>query len=81
MKQTLNLTDEQSAKLKTNREAMQQKIKSIREDQSLNDESKKEKVKELMKQQKENMRSILTEDQLKKLDELKQKRGTRKKIV
>lgn len=81
MKTSLGLTDEQSAKLNSNRTAMQEKMKAIREDKSLNDEAKKEQVKELMKKQRENMRSILTEEQLKKLDEQKQKRGAHKKIV
>ena len=81
MKTDLGLSDEQSAKLKSQREAMHQKMKTIREDKSLNDEAKKEHVKELMKKQKANMRSILTEEQLKKLDEQKQKRASHKKIV
>jgi Spy/CpxP family protein refolding chaperone len=81
MKTDLGLSDEQSAKLKSNRTATQEKIKAIREDKSLNDDAKKEQAKELMKKQKENMRSILTEEQLKKLDEQKQKRASHKKIV
>ena len=79
MKTDLGLTDEQSAKLKSDRTAMQEKMKAIREDKSLNDEAKKEQVKELMKKQKEDMRSILTEEQLKKLDEQKQKRPSIKR--
>lgn len=81
MKTELGLSEEQSAKLKANREAMSEKIKSIREDKSLNDESKKEQTKELMKKQKEEMKSILTEEQLKKLKEQKHQRPSRKKIV
>jgi Spy/CpxP family protein refolding chaperone len=81
MKTNLGLSDEQSAKLKSERAVVQEKMKAIREDKSLDDQAKKEHVKELMKKQKENMRSILTEEQLKKLDEQKQKRGSHKKIV
>ncbi|MEP7374834.1 MAG: Spy/CpxP family protein refolding chaperone [Chitinophagaceae bacterium] len=81
MKTSLGLSDDQSAKLQTNHAAMQEKMKAIREDKSLNDEAKKEQVKELLKKQKEDMRSTLTEEQLKKLDEQKQKRGSHKKIV
>ena len=81
MKATLGLSDEQSAKLKSNHEVMAEKIKAIREDKSLNDESKKEQVEELRKKQKEEMKSILTEEQLKKLGEQKQTRGFRKKAV
>ena len=81
MKVDLGLNDEQTAKLKSERAAMQEKMKAIRDDKSLNDEVKKEQVKELMKKQKENMRSILTEEQLKKWDEQKQNRTSHKKIV
>jgi len=69
MKKDLNLTDEQSAKLESNRKATADKMKTIREDKSLTDEQKKEKSKELMKQQKESMKSILTEEQLQQLKE------------
>jgi Spy/CpxP family protein refolding chaperone len=81
MKTSLGLTEEQSAKLNSNRAAMQEKMKAIREDKSLNDEAKKEQAKELMKKQKADMRSILTEEQLKKLDEQKKKRPSHRKIV
>lgn len=81
MKAELGLSDEQSAKLKGNREAVAGKIKTIREDKSLSDESKKEQVKELIKKQKEDMKSILTEEQLKKLEEQKKHRHSRKKTV
>lgn len=48
---------------------MAEKIKAIRENKSLSDERKKEEMKELMKKQKETMKSILTEEQMKKLQE------------
>ena len=81
MKEDLNLSEEQSAKLKSKREALQQKMKTLREDPSLSDDAKKEQYKELMKQRKENLRSILTEDQWKKLQEQKQKRPNKTKFV
>jgi Spy/CpxP family protein refolding chaperone len=81
LKQTLNLTDEQAAKLKSSRESLQTQMRSIRDDKSLSDDAKKAQRKELMKQQHENFRSILTDDQRKKLDEMKQERHTRKKTV
>lgn len=71
MKTQLGLTDEQSAKMDSHRKEMGEKMKSIRENKSLSDEQKKEQMKSLMKTQKENMKSILTEDQLKKLIEMK----------
>jgi len=79
LKTVLGLSDEQSAKMETNRKQMGEKMRAIREDKSLSDEQKKEKTKELMKQQKENMKSILTEEQLKKLKESRDhKDGDRK---
>jgi len=74
MKTELGLTDEQSAKMQSNRKAMGEKMKALRENKSLTDNQKKEQMKELMKQQKENMKSVLTEDQLKKLNEIKHNR-------
>jgi len=76
MKLRLGLSDEQSAKLQKNRTEMAEKIKAIHENKSLSDEKKKEEMKELMKKQKETMKSILTEEQMKKLQEgRKQKPG------
>jgi len=74
MKTELGLTDEQSAKMQQNRKELGDKMKALHEDKSLSDDQKKEKMKELHKQQKENMKSILTEDQLKKLKENDHKR-------
>lgn len=69
MKEELKLTDEQSAKLAENRRATMEKVKTIREDKSLTDDQRREKVKEAMKSQKEGMKRLLTEEQLKKMKE------------
>jgi Spy/CpxP family protein refolding chaperone len=74
MKTELGLTDEQSAKMLQNRKDAGEKMKAIREDKSLTEEQKKEKIKELYKQQKETLKSVLTEEQMKKLKESDQKR-------
>ena len=81
MKTELGLSDEQSAKMKANREAMGAKMKAIRENKSLGEEQKREQMKELMKSQKDNMKSILTEEQMKKFKESRQHRpqGERKR--
>jgi hypothetical protein len=71
MKIKLGLTDDQVAKLNTSRSDMMGKMKALRENNSLDEGSKREQMKELMKQQKENMKSILTEEQLKKWQEAK----------
>ncbi len=81
MKFALGLSDEQSAKIQSNRKATGEKIKTISENNSLSDEQKRKKMKELHKEVKENMKSILTEDQMTKFKETKYKRpeGERRK--
>lgn len=73
-KNRLNLTDAQAAQLKKNKAETMEKMKAIREDKSLSDEQKKEQMKELHKSRQENMKSILTADQLKKMKEMKHKK-------
>jgi Spy/CpxP family protein refolding chaperone len=74
MKTRLGLTDEQSAKLKKNHEDMEIKMKAIREDKSLSEEKKREAVKDLMKSNKDALKSILTEEQMKKMKEERMER-------
>ena len=69
MRTRLNLTDDQAAKLKQSHSDMAEKIQSIRENQSLTDDQKKEQVQELRKKNQENLKTILSEDQLKRLHE------------
>jgi len=69
MKTHLGLTEEQSAKMEKSRKEMAEKMKAIRENKSLSDEKKREEMKELAEKQKETMKSILTEEQLKKMKE------------
>jgi hypothetical protein len=57
--------------MEKNRKELAEKIRSIRENKSLSHEKKREEMKELMKKQKENMKSILTEEQFKKMKESK----------
>jgi Spy/CpxP family protein refolding chaperone len=74
MKIRLGLSDDQVARLKKSRTETAAKMKAIHENASLTDDQKKEQAKELMKQRKENLKSILTEEQLKKM----QDRGSRR---
>ena len=69
MKTRLGLSEEQSAKLDKSRKEWKDKMKSIHDDKTLNDEQKKEQYRSLQQQQKESMKSILTEDQMKKWKE------------
>ena len=84
MKTNLGITDAQSAAMGKYKTELQQKLKVIKEDKKLTDDQKKEKAKELLKSHKESMKSILTEEQLKKLKESKERKpsghfGGRKK--
>jgi Spy/CpxP family protein refolding chaperone len=81
MKETLGLTADQQAKLDKNRSEMKEKMKSIREDKSLDDAAKKEKMKELMKGNKESMKSILTEEQRNKMMEMKKQHQQKRKGI
>jgi hypothetical protein len=69
MRTRLNLTDDQTTRLKQSRSEMAEKLKAIRENQSLSDDQKKEQVQELKKKNQENLKTILSEDQLKRLHE------------
>jgi hypothetical protein len=69
MRTRLNLTDDQASRLKQSHSEMAEKMKAIRENQSLTTDQKKEQVKELRKKNQENLKTILSEDQLKRLHE------------
>jgi Spy/CpxP family protein refolding chaperone len=73
MKEELKLTDEQLAKMTENRTASAQKLKAIRENDSLKDEQKKE--------QKKNMKSLLTEEQLQKMKENRKQHSKKGKVI
>ena len=77
MKKELNLTDDQVNALKKNHEAMAQKFKAMREDKNLSEDQKKAEMKEFRKQQHESLKSILTPEQLQKLEQQKKHRNHR----
>lgn len=68
MQSTLGLSEDQSTQLKALREYTQKKVKGIRENQALTDSQKKEQVRAVFKQQREDMKSILTPEQMKKME-------------
>lgn len=76
MKTRLGLTDDQAKKLKESQAGVHEKIKNIRKDQTLSDSQKKEQVKAIMKQQHENMKSVLTPEQLQKMKSGRKNRKT-----
>ena len=67
MKTELGLSPDQSAKMDANRKALMTEMKAIRENNSYSQEQKMEKMKELHKKQKENLKTILTPEQLEKI--------------
>lgn len=67
----LDLTSDQSAKLKAQKEASKAKIDAIKNNSSLTEEQKKAQVKEVMKSSKADMKNILTAEQMKKMQEMK----------
>lgn len=74
MKTTLGLSDEQSAKIKALRADTRTKMKSIREDQTLSEDQKKQQVMAAFKDQRESMNKILTPEQQKKMESMRGKR-------
>jgi len=71
MKIDLGLKDEQVATIKASQTQLHEKVKAIHENDALLPEQKKEQVKALMNQQKESLKSVLTVDQLAKLESMK----------
>lgn len=68
MMNDLNLTDEQKASMKADREAMKVKMDAIKNDPNLTAEQKKEKAKSMMQEERSKMQSILTAEQRAKMD-------------
>jgi len=70
----LNLTTDQQAKMKEIRKEYKNKLESVRNDDALTQEQKKTRIKELMKQQQEQVKMILTQEQIEKMESLKKER-------
>jgi Spy/CpxP family protein refolding chaperone len=67
MKSKLNLTDDQVAKLQQQRNDLKTQLKAIHENQSLDQTAKREQSRALVQKQKDNFKSVLTQEQLDKL--------------
>jgi Spy/CpxP family protein refolding chaperone len=72
MKDKLSLTDAQVAQVKDLFKNQFSEMQKIREDDSLSDDDKKAKAKELMKSTREQIRDLLTDDQQKIFDTMPQ---------
>ena len=71
MKTQLGLTEDQVTKLKAQRDVMHSRMKAIKENESLTREQVMDQVKALKNEAKEQHKMILTEEQLKKMEEMK----------
>ncbi|MBC7827078.1 MAG: hypothetical protein H7122_04985 [Chitinophagaceae bacterium] len=78
MKKDLGLTEAQSSKLNTMNETYKTKFESLKKNESLDRTAKKEQFKALHQQHKEELKNMLTQEQVQKLDEMKKDRGGRK---
>ncbi len=74
LKIKLNLSDEQVASIKANRQIQQTKVAAILQNDTLSRIDKKEQLLAIRNTNKENMKSILTPSQLDKWEELKQQK-------
>lgn len=74
MQKELNLTYDQQAKIKNIRADFKSKAETVRNDQSLTQDQKRAKFRELMQQQRDQMKTVLTKEQLDKWQQLRSER-------
>jgi len=74
MKAKLNLSDEQVAKISTAKQAEHEQFKAITQNDNLSRLQKKDQVMALREQNKNNFKSILTPEQISKMEEMKKTR-------
>ncbi len=75
----LNLTQDQKDKLKQYREDNMKKMEEIRNNSSLSEDQKQEKMKALREEGRKNTESILTDEQKKKMKEMRDDRMKERK--
>ncbi|MFT3979954.1 MAG: hypothetical protein QM687_05750 [Ferruginibacter sp.] len=73
----VNLTDAQKEQLKKDRQSAKSQMDAIRNDASLSDAQKQEKIKALKEQQKQNMQALLTPEQKKQIQDNRAAAGTK----
>lgn len=73
----LNLTADQQTKMQQIRADFRSKMEAIRNDNALTQEQKKTKFQELAKAQQEQVKSILTKEQIQKMESLRKERPAR----
>lgn len=81
MKLRLDLNNEQFGKLKSQRLETMEKMKAIQENKSMDVMKKRQEIKELLKQRNQNLKSILTEEQMKKMQEFRKPAHKKRRIL
>ena len=74
MQEELGLTSEQQQKVSSIHSEFRPRFKALRNDDALTQEQKKEKMRQLMQQQQEQMKAVLTPEQIQKMQSLRQQR-------
>lgn len=77
LQKDLNLTSEQQAKMNEIRTGFKTKAETLRNDQALTQDQKKERLQELRKEQQEQMKTVLTKEQQEKMQSLRKERPAR----
>lgn len=77
LQKELNLTTEQQAKMKEIRTGFKAKAEALRNDQTLTDEQRRTQMRDLLKQQQEQIKTVLTKEQQEKLQSLRKEHAAR----
>ena len=77
LKEKLSLSDDQSAKLKAQHEVVKQRKLAIKNDNTLSDDAKKARMKDLKKETHEQRNMVLTSAQIEKMKEFKKEHKNR----
>ncbi len=77
LQKELNLTEDQKDKMAKIRTDFRGRFEALRKDNSLTREQKKSKMQELMKAQNEQIKTVLTKQQIEKMESLKKERSSR----
>ncbi|HMK19481.1 MAG TPA: hypothetical protein VK492_14860 [Chitinophagaceae bacterium] len=81
MKLRLDLNNDQVEKIKKQNSEMREKMKAIHENESQDMVKKREEMKVLIQKNKENMRSILNEEQMKKMQEMRKSMPRKRRVL
>lgn len=74
MKENLGLSEQQVTQIKANRDANQSKIQAIKENDQLSRSEKRDQLKAIEKEQKNNLAQILSPEQISKMEQSRKKR-------